>query len=99
MIRRMLFAMIDKSYIDDRDYYGNKRLELAGGLMSLLFEDLFKRFNGELKMTVGHPSMWHVLDCFLSGVCQRRDNNSLDHGDVVTSLYCARSLCVSLCCC
>ncbi|DBB06715.1 hypothetical protein WJX77_001955 [Trebouxia sp. C0004] len=51
MIRRMLYAMIDESFIDDRDYYGNKRLELAGGLMSLLFEDLFKRFNGELRTT------------------------------------------------
>jgi len=48
----MLYAMIDESFIDDRDYYGNKRLELAGGLMSLLFEDLFKRFNGELRTTV-----------------------------------------------
>ena len=33
----------------DRDYYGNKRLELAGSLLSLLFEDLFKRLNWELK--------------------------------------------------
>jgi DNA-directed RNA polymerase III subunit RPC2 len=32
-----------------RDYYGNKRLELAGSLISLLFEDLFKRLNWELK--------------------------------------------------
>lgn len=31
------------------DYYGNKRLELAGGLLALLFEDLFKRLNAELK--------------------------------------------------
>lgn len=28
---------------------GNKRLELAGGLMSLLFEDLFKRLCSDLK--------------------------------------------------
>ncbi|GAX73919.1 hypothetical protein CEUSTIGMA_g1369.t1 [Chlamydomonas eustigma] len=49
MIRRMLLAILDPSFIDDRDYYGNKRLELAGGLMSLLFEDLFKRLNSDLK--------------------------------------------------
>lgn len=52
MIRRMLYAMVDSAFVDDRDYYGNKRLELAGGLLSLLFEDLFKRFNHELKITV-----------------------------------------------
>lgn len=34
-----------------RDYYGNKRLELAGGLLALLFEDLFKRMNNDLKRT------------------------------------------------
>lgn len=52
MMRRMLAAMIYPSLIDDRDYYGNKRLELAGGLLALLFEDLFKRMNNELKRTV-----------------------------------------------
>lgn len=44
MVRRILSATIDPSLIDDRDYYGNKRLELAGGLLALLFEDLFKRW-------------------------------------------------------
>ncbi|KAG2492788.1 hypothetical protein HYH03_008949 [Edaphochlamys debaryana] len=49
MMRRMLFAVLDPACIDDRDYYGNKRLELAGGLLSLLFEDLFKRLNSDIK--------------------------------------------------
>ena len=30
MLRRMLQAVQDPSFVDDRDYYGNKRLELAG---------------------------------------------------------------------
>ena len=49
MMRRLLAAMADPSQVDDRDYYGNKRLELAGGLLALLFEDLFKRMNSDLK--------------------------------------------------
>lgn len=81
MLRRMLCAVVDPSHLDDRDYYGNKRLELAGALralhaaccdcsyssrtyatsgwrgcgraggqLSLLFEDLFKKMNGDLLM-------------------------------------------------
>ncbi|KYQ57601.1 DNA-directed RNA polymerase III subunit RPC2, partial [Trachymyrmex zeteki] len=49
MIRRVITAQFDRSLIDDKDYYGNKRLELAGSLLALMFEDLFKRFNWELK--------------------------------------------------
>ena len=49
MVRLCLQAQVDHSLLDDKDYYGNKRLELAGQLLALLFEDLFKRFNTELK--------------------------------------------------
>ena len=49
MIRRVIQAENDPTSVDDRDSYGNKRLELAGPLLSLLFEDLFKRMNYELK--------------------------------------------------
>lgn len=52
MVRKMLYAMLDNTHIDDRDYYGNKRLELAGGLMAILFEDLWKRFIEELQKDV-----------------------------------------------
>jgi DNA-directed RNA polymerase III subunit RPC2 len=49
IIRRVLKTVLDPTLLDDKDYYGNKRLELAGSLISLLFEDLFKRFNSDLK--------------------------------------------------
>ncbi len=51
MVRRVMTAETNPNAIDDRDYYGNKRLELAGSLLSLMFEDLFKLFNWELKKT------------------------------------------------
>lgn len=49
MVRRVIMAIHDKKYVDDRDYVGNKRLELAGQMMSLLFEDLFKTFCNQVK--------------------------------------------------
>lgn len=52
MVRRVLMANNDPKLVDDRDYVGNKRLELAGQLLSLLFEDLFKKFNSDLKMNI-----------------------------------------------
>lgn len=50
MMRCVMISELDSSTFDDRDCYGNKRLELAGSLMSLMFEDLFNRMNWELKM-------------------------------------------------
>ncbi|EON61783.1 DNA-directed RNA polymerase III subunit RPC2 [Coniosporium apollinis CBS 100218] len=52
MVRRVLMAMHDPSLVDDRDYVGNKRLELAGQMLSLLFEDHFKRFNHDFKLNI-----------------------------------------------
>ncbi|QUC21061.1 uncharacterized protein UV8b_05304 [Ustilaginoidea virens] len=52
MTRRVLMASKNPKLVDDRDFVGNKRLELAGQLLSLLFEDLFKRFIVEVKMSI-----------------------------------------------
>jgi DNA-directed RNA polymerase III subunit RPC2 len=49
IVRRVLMVYLGKAPLDDKDYYGNKRLELAGNLLSLLFEDVFKLFNNDLK--------------------------------------------------
>ena len=51
MLRRIILAMHDEAVMDDKDYYGNKRLELAGQTMSLLFEDIFKSFNADIQKT------------------------------------------------
>ncbi|XP_051121489.1 DNA-directed RNA polymerase III subunit 2 isoform X2 [Andrographis paniculata] len=52
MLRRMMEAILNKDAIDDKDYVGNKRLELSGQLISLLFEDLFKTMNDEARKTI-----------------------------------------------
>jgi DNA-directed RNA polymerase III subunit RPC2 len=52
MARRVLMAKRNPALVDDRDYVGNKRLELAGQLLSLLFEDLFKNYNYHIKSTI-----------------------------------------------
>ncbi|CAI6330189.1 unnamed protein product [Periconia digitata] len=52
MARRVVMAMQDPKLVDDRDYVGNKRLELSGQMLSLLFEDHFKRFNHDFKLSV-----------------------------------------------
>ena len=66
IVRRVLKTVLDRSLLDDKDYYGNKRLELAGSLMSLLFEDLFKRFNSDLKrqadMVLSKPNRAQTFD-------------------------------------
>ncbi|KAL8712833.1 MAG: hypothetical protein Q9220_003041 [cf. Caloplaca sp. 1 TL-2023] len=52
MVKRVMMARHDPKLVDNRDYVGNKRLELAGQLLSLLFEDLFKKFCNDVRMTV-----------------------------------------------
>lgn len=52
MVRRTLQAIRQGGIVDDRDFVGNKRLELAGDLLSLLFEDLFKSWHLSLKRAI-----------------------------------------------
>ncbi|KAJ2959681.1 hypothetical protein NQZ79_g4876 [Umbelopsis isabellina] len=80
MVRRVLQAMNNDVEVDDRDYVGNKRLELAGQLLSLLFEDLFKKFNSDLKLNI---------DKVLKKVNRTQEfdvyNQLILHGDHITS--------------
>jgi DNA-directed RNA polymerase III subunit RPC2 len=52
MVRRIILAENDPTWIDNRDYYGNKRIELAGSFLALMFEDLFKHLNHDLKVII-----------------------------------------------
>ncbi|PVZ98868.1 hypothetical protein BB558_005126 [Smittium angustum] len=73
MARRVLHAVVNNKMVDDRDFLGNKRLELAGQLLSLLFEDLFKKFNFDLKLNVDKvlkkPNRAQEFDVYNTLVC------------------------------
>ncbi|GJD11700.1 DNA-directed RNA polymerase III subunit RPC2 [Galdieria sulphuraria] len=78
MVRRLLTVAENLTTVDDKDYYGNKRLELAGQLLSLLFEDLFKKFNADLKrhadMVLSKPNRAAQFDIVK---CMRPDTISV----------------------
>jgi len=80
MIRRIIEAANDPSKLDDKDYYGNKRLELAGQLVSLLFEDLFKKFQFDFKKQV---------DMMLQKQATKR--SSISRGEPFDAMSCIRS--------
>merc|ERR1719367_1872925 len=48
MVHRLLLAALGRRELDDRDHYGNKRLDLAGPLLSFLFKGLFKNMIKEI---------------------------------------------------
>lgn len=52
MIRRLFDALLDSTLLDDKDYVGNKRLELAGQLLGVQFEDKFKTWRDEFSKRI-----------------------------------------------
>ncbi|KAF6030422.1 POLR2B [Bugula neritina] len=50
MVHRLLLAAIGRREPDDRDHYGNKRLDLAGPLLAFLFRGLFRNLIKEVRL-------------------------------------------------
>ena len=48
MVNRLLIGALGRSTEDDRDYYGKKRLEMAGTLLASLYRSLFRLFIDEM---------------------------------------------------
>jgi len=49
VIHRLLACALERRPQDDRDHYGNKRLDLAGPLLGTLFRQLFKKLTKDVK--------------------------------------------------
>lgn len=52
MINKLLQAELGRRDYDDRDHFGNKRMELAGALMGSLFRQLFAKLNKETSTAI-----------------------------------------------
>lgn len=52
MVHRLAMTVLGRREPDDRDHYGNKRLDLAGPLLSFLFRGLFKNLQKHMKFYV-----------------------------------------------
>ena len=87
MVRRVIEVERDPEKVDDKDYYGNKRLELAGTLVSLLFEDLFKHFNSEVKREVdlmlprARREPFDAITCFRPDLITQGLENAISSGN------------------
>jgi len=49
MIHRLLSGSMGRRPLDDRDHYGNKRLDLSGPLLASLFRQLFTRLTKQVR--------------------------------------------------
>lgn len=52
VVHRLLQAALGRRELDDRDHYGNKRLDLAGALVGGLFRLLFRKLIKDIKQKV-----------------------------------------------
>jgi DNA-directed RNA polymerase III subunit RPC2 len=72
MIRRILIAMKDPSYLDDKDYYGNKRLELYDVVVFATLLDDYNHFSHVILYARAHSFYCSTLQCWSIDVSSLR---------------------------
>eukprot|EP00042_Codosiga_hollandica_P059449 m.916301 g.916301 ORF g.916301 m.916301 type:complete len:1179 (+) comp60162_c0_seq1:57-3593(+) len=87
VVNRLLQTALRRRELDDRDHYGNKRLDLAGPLMSFLFRTYFSamikqfRRKGQTSVNRGYFSEKEVRDCINGKIIEDGVNYSLATGN------------------
>ena len=52
MVNRLIQGSLGRTSEDDRDYYGKKRMDMAGSLLSQLFRQEFRKCVDEMKKLI-----------------------------------------------
>eukprot|EP00055_Hartaetosiga_balthica_P010729 m.46831 g.46831 ORF g.46831 m.46831 type:complete len:1182 (-) comp7289_c0_seq1:1996-5541(-) len=85
LVHKTLQVLLGRREVDDRDHYGNKRLDLAGPLMEYLFKVLFKNLTKDLKRSmqvgVNSGSVASISQALNSGMIERGLRYSLATGN------------------
>lgn len=50
MVHKLLMCALERADEDDRDHFGNKRMDLAGPLLTLLFRTLFRKLTNDVQL-------------------------------------------------
>ncbi|XP_020404031.1 DNA-directed RNA polymerase II subunit RPB2 [Zea mays] len=61
IIHRLLMCALSRRAEDDRDHYGNKRLDLAGPLLAGLFRMLFRKLTRDVRSYMQKDSGSHQV--------------------------------------
>jgi len=80
MINRLLSCVMARRDFDDRDHYGNKRLDLAGPLMGNLFRGLFTKMRKNAIQFLERKVTGSRNENFLSLLHQAVDGNIIAQG-------------------
>jgi DNA-directed RNA polymerase II subunit RPB2 len=85
MVHRLLLGVLNRRPLDDRDHFGNKRLDLAGPLLGSLFSSLFKKLAKEvenyLKRMINDGKEWKVKSAIKEGILTKGLSYALATGN------------------
>eukprot|EP00472_Partenskyella_glossopodia_P014116 CAMPEP_0197530064 /NCGR_PEP_ID=MMETSP1318-20131121/30496_1 /TAXON_ID=552666 /ORGANISM="Partenskyella glossopodia, Strain RCC365" /LENGTH=1189 /DNA_ID=CAMNT_0043085741 /DNA_START=233 /DNA_END=3802 /DNA_ORIENTATION=- len=80
MINRLLCTVMGRRDYDDRDHYGNKRMDLAGPLLGKLFRQLFAKMLRDARMFLERKVSGARHENFINILRQAIDGKTIEAG-------------------